>query len=236
MSLLTDEDTRALLEASQAARARYGEARGGCEPEAFSSLVFRVAATALPVRPASVRTIDPIEHRRRRVEQAVQQIPEGRRWATFDAPELAARVVRRKAILESRNAVGKHWVLWQGAAGSGKTSLACAAVRLWLASDGPTSLTFATAYSLARARMRHALGEGEAPIVERALEAEFIVLDDLGEGEPAHGSAVAEVIYEREAHDRITWITTWRSEAEIAKLYGDGIARRVFERAKTIQC
>jgi hypothetical protein len=47
------------------------------------------------------------------------------------------------------------------------------------------------------------------------------------------------VIFEREAQGLATWFTTWTAPGEgdaIAKLLGDGIARRVWERALIIDC
>lgn len=234
------DDMGAALAAAEAARARMAvdaRATTGSRIEPLGLLVARVAREALPVR--AVRPVAPTDVQAARLRarnRALEQIPSARRWAEFGSADLVKRVSRRVAVEESRAAARQPRVVWLGPAGSGKTSLACAALREWVAVDGPRPVAFATSYELARARSKHALGAGEPEIIDRALDARLLVLDDLGEGEPAHGSAVAEVIYEREAHDRPTWITSWRDPSAVARLYGDGIARRVFERATIIDC
>jgi hypothetical protein len=69
--------------------------------------------------------------------------------------------------------------------------------------------------------------------VELAMGCSVLALDDLG-NERAERSAVPDVIFERHAEDRPTWLTTAFGPDAIAKRYGDGIARRVFERAAVI--
>lgn len=162
-------------------------------------------------------------------------IPAGRRtWARFDHPLLAARVASKTAIAATRAAVGASAVVWTGGSGRGKTSLACAALRARIEA-GCKRPVFVGAWRLAVARARHPLGAGEPDIVEQALRAELLVLDELGD---QHGptSAVPDVIYERESEGLDTWVTTYMTNIEVAKLLGDGIARRIFERAVIIDC
>ncbi len=169
-------------------------------------------------------------------------------WARVGAPELKQRIkIERAAFLESHKAAlaGKS-IVFHGGQGAGKTSLAIALFRAMLdhgrrrdASKAEVGrarrAAFASAYDLARDRARHKLGDGESPLVDRMTKASVAVIDDLGSEPEGQLSAVADVIYERHAQDRPTWITTWCSPAEVAVKYGAGIARRAFEEAHVVE-
>ncbi|MCL2777734.1 MAG: hypothetical protein FWD73_06990 [Polyangiaceae bacterium] len=88
---------------------------------------------------------------------------------------------------------------------------------------------YVSAHALARARAGHPLGEGEAPLVADAFSCPLLVIDDLGSEDARFGTVVSEVIYERHARNRKTWITTGVRPADIAQRYGGGIVRRVLE-------
>lgn len=163
------------------------------------------------------------------------RIPPRYAWATFDAPELAARVRDRRAVLAARAlTVGRtDRIVLVGNAGSGKTSLACCILRTLMARG--VASRFVTAGDLAVARRHAALGL-EAPEVDRALDAEVLLIDDLGENDPitAH-SAVGHVIHTRHARELATVITTARTSDELDAKYGSGITRRMFEGAKRVE-
>lgn len=166
---------------------------------------------------------------------ALETIPKGFSWASFVAPELAARVKNDAAIAHARTAVAEAaGVLLTGGAGTGKTSLACAMMRA-LVETGDPRVLFVGAYWLAKAREQYRLGQGEAPEVERAIEASVLVIDDVGI-EQARNTALSEVIYERHAAERRTIITTGFGFKALAERYGDGIARRMSEGATVIRC
>lgn len=183
----------------------------------------------------------------RKLAAAAEYIPKGFRWATFDAPELSKRVTNQRAIDDAKAAVGERGVVLSGNAGSGKTTLACCMLRAIIATaeNEPNTHTaiakrafgvrFIGAYWVAKARHEHRLGEGEAPLVEEAMRASVLVLDDLGI-EQAKNSAVSEVIYERHANELPTIVTTGFSFPQLVKMYGDGIARRITEHATIIKC
>jgi DNA replication protein DnaC len=80
------------------------------------------------------------------------------------------------------------------------------------------------------ARAQHGLGQGEPTEVERALSAHLLVLDDLGSERNTATNAVPDVIFERAYAGRPTWVTTWMTAEQVAQRYGDGIARRLWER------
>jgi hypothetical protein len=61
------------------------------------------------------------------------------------------------------------------------------------------------------------------------------LLDDLGADAKVPSNVVPEVIAERHAEQRVTWITTSLEPKEIAQRYRGGIARRILEHAKTVR-
>lgn len=93
---------------------------------------------------------------------------------------------------------------------------------------------FVSAIDLGVARAHERLGR-EAPLVERAMGAPLLVLDDLGAEQLTALSAVGDVIHKRHAGMMPTIISTGFAEQGIAARYGDGIARRVFEGAVVIR-
>jgi hypothetical protein len=94
---------------------------------------------------------------------------------------------------------------------------------------------YVTAFRLAKARASHPLGEGEAPLVAKALAASLLVVDELGGEDDRHGTAVREVLHERHAENLPTWVTTGVGPREIAARYDGGIARRLFEGAEVFR-
>jgi hypothetical protein len=165
-------------------------------------------------------------------------IPRAFRWATLDAPELRERVGREQAIAHGAAAIDSPGVLLEGPSGSGKTSLACALLRAWDARNPRRPGVFVPAWSLGVARMQYALGEGEPPLVERAMSTALLVLDDLGCERNTPTNAVPDVIFARALAQLPTWVTTWMTAEAIAERYGDGVARRVYEsgRVEVIGC
>lgn len=158
-------------------------------------------------------------------------LPPAFRWCHLDTPSLAAS---RAAVSLAARLTREERAVFLGPSGSGKTSLAAAAARQ-VALTG-ASVRFESAMALAIARSRHPLGEGEPEDITRALKCDLLVIDELGTDELTHGSAVKEVIYERHWSALATWVTTWMQPAQVGAKYGDGIARRVFERAVIIDC
>jgi SpoVK/Ycf46/Vps4 family AAA+-type ATPase len=167
-----------------------------------------------------------------RTLDASRTIPAMYDWAKLDAVELARRVVSREPLhVVGGRIVASPRVLLCGPAGAGKTSLAVACFRKRLA----PKCVFATAFDVARARIQHRAGYGEAPSVEAALRASLLLLDDMGQESQGGSASVAEVIFERHARNMPTWITTGLSLSDIGRRYGDGILRRVAEGALIVQ-
>jgi DNA replication protein DnaC len=179
-----------------------------------------------------------------RVDAARESVPQRFRWAKLDDPRLA-KIVGPRSLAAAHAAMSSERVALFGAPGSGKTSLACAMLRALhdgaTAEGAPEPLIrrasrslFVSAYDLSKARARHPLGQGEAPLIEAALTASVLVIDDLGSERDGFQSAVTEVLYERHAECRTTWVTTWLDVAQATARYGGGIARRLFEGSRRI--
>jgi len=166
------------------------------------------------------------------VRMTVAALPERYRWASFDAPELAARVHDARAIAETRAAISNpniDRVVFSGTAGSGKTSLACAAMRM-LAETRQLQGAYCSARPLAFARSRGKLGEGEPALIINAIEAASLALDDVGL-DPAQqfGSAVVDVLWERFDHMRFTVVCLSIPIEQVAEIYGGGVSRRLLD-------
>lgn len=154
---------------------------------------------------------------------ALESIPRRHRWARVGAPgfDLGGRVQGDPKALVAR-ILGAERVCFAGGSGRGKTTLACACLRERL--DGGL---FVSAISLGLARAQARLGDGEPELVERALAAPLLLLDDVGQEPKVATSAVKDVIFARFDADLPTWITTGLVSAELVALYGDGFLRRV---------
>lgn len=149
-------------------------------------------------------------------------------------PELAKRVANPECIARATEMLGKPMVTLTGGAGSGKTSLAAAMVATSAehAADGKAEARalvrdamWVTAASLSRARSEHSLGVGEAPLVDAAMSASLLVIDDAGM-EREFGT-VTDVIFRR--HDEMlpTIVTTGFGRTALTEKYGDGVVRRM---------
>lgn len=129
----------------------------------------------------------------------------------------------------------------QGRAGSGKTTIAACFIR-WLIDAGIERARWVAARDLGRV---DSVPWSPVSRYDLAVSASFLVLDDLGselEGAGAGTGLAAQRIgpamrlieerYDRKAH---ILITTALSDHDLAWIYGDGVARRVFERATRLR-
>lgn len=168
-----------------------------------------------------------------RLAAVEEQIPVRYRWATVNSPELRRRVVPEQAIARAVAAAGASSLVLLGPAGSGKTSLACAVLRAEASRRGIYAGTYTTAFALAKARQEHKLGDGEAPIIERACKARLLLLDELG-AELGRNTAVQEVFCARHDAELPTIYTSGQSVEELIQRYGDMVARRLLQGATVI--
>jgi hypothetical protein len=179
---------------------------------------------ALPFR----GVCDPCAERR---QGGSSVVPKAFRWAQFGSAELAARcpveAIRHGRAVAQALATGyQGFALFEGATGSGKTSLACAI----LSSLGERG----TPGAFLRARFA-ADDERRAG----AARAGLLVLDNLGEeldgaiaGSPLAAmriKPVVDLLIERSDDERPTIITTWLADAERRAIYSAGVARLLIE-------
>jgi hypothetical protein len=160
-------------------------------------------------------------------------IPASYQWASFSAPELPARVPA-PSISAGQSSWREPRICVMGICRAGKTSLAVAMLRQWVASS-ERAAAFLHAYKLGVARIQHPAGHGEPESVELAMRAPLVLLDDLGSERDHALSAVPDVIFERHAENRPTWVTTGLTHDQLVKRYGPGVVARIFERAKVIR-
>jgi hypothetical protein len=123
--------------------------------------------------------------------------------------------------------------LVMGPTGAGK-SLAFALAAFRLAMSGRRGTIWTSASKLTEARRAYRLGAGEAPAVEDAIGASWLVIDDLGweRGEPG---TVLDVLSARYDLGRVTCATSGLTAAEIAARYGDAVTRRIGESSRGMQ-
>jgi DNA replication protein DnaC len=159
-------------------------------------------------------------------------IPPAYRWARFDAPELAERAPAASVAL-AESFCAEPRVCLMGVSRAGKTSLGVAMIRAWVA-RARRPAAFVHAYRLGTARIQHPAGHGEPEAVDVAMRMPLILLDDLGSERDHVMSAVPDVIFERDAQARSTWVTTGLTREQLVKRYGLGVVARVFERAKVL--
>ena len=179
---------------------------------------------------------DPTPARTARLRRAIdllrRSLPPAYATCHLDAPELSGRVPV-PAIGIGKIAYREDRVCLTGVARVGKTSLAVAMLRAWVEAHGRVAL-FIPAHRLGVARLLHPTGRGEAELVDRAIEAPNVLLDDLGSERDVPSNPIADVIFERHAHDRPLWVTTGLTREALVARYGAGVVARVFERARII--
>ncbi len=170
----------------------------------------------------------------RATESFLRSVPASYAWAALDAPELQKRVRGyARAMAQSEGILAAERVVFVGPTGSGKTSLAVALLRAALPNLGGDGL-FVHSFRLAEAKSKQKLGE-ESPLISACNWARVLLLDDLGNEPKTELSAVPSVVFERHAEARVTWVTTAFTSDDLARRYGDGVSRRIYERALPIQ-
>lgn len=174
----------------------------------------------------------------KRRQEAVASVPEAYRGCMFGlggvlCPDLAARTVQAgSGAIRSVERSSAMMLTLHGPSGAGKTSLAVA--KFLSLVDGPRSRVdmrglFASAYDIGRARAIHPLGDGEAPLIAKALRVPLLLIDDLGAERQDMTGALGELVFDRLARGKRTIVTTGFDTAACIARYGSGIARRLFE-------
>ena len=162
-------------------------------------------------------------------------VPASFRGLRFGTQKLAGCVRKVGCVGEAQAATKTRRVLIVGPGGHGKSSLLAAMVRARAELKGERN-AFVTAWKLGVARAQHGLGEGEPELVQWALKAPVLALDDVGSESQLPNSAVRDVVFERHAQGQPMWITTAMTRSDVVSRYGDGMARRISEGARVINC
>lgn len=147
-----------------------------------------------------------------------------------DALELTRRlrVDAPARIEEAKRSINTIRLVLYGPSRVGKTSLVSAMVRAWCEHDG-RSAYFVQAGEIALIRHRWRRGQGDPPEIDRAFEADLLVIDDLGRDPVRHqDNVIPEIIHYRSPRNLPTWYTTWMSRDEVEKHYGDAVAGRIY--------
>ncbi len=132
-------------------------------------------------------------------------------------------------------------VLFFGRSRGGKTTLAVALLRALLeakvaahpfaSEDDVKAIARQCRFVPARRLGFAATVPGDPLEIRRAMLAPVLLLDDLGKDADIKSNPVPAIIGERHDEERVTWITTELSPIQIAERYGEGIARRICEKA-----
>jgi hypothetical protein len=190
----------------------------------------------IPAPTALDSTPDPTPAANARLRRASasleRSIPPAYSEARLDAPELSERVYG-PAIGVGKSACHSPRVCLMGSSRAGKTSLGVAMLRAWVAHH-ERGAVFVAAHRLGVARIQHPAGRGEAELVEAAMTAPLVLLDDLGSERDFPTNPIADVIFERHAQDLPTWMTTGLTRQPLVARYGAGVVARLFERAHVI--
>jgi len=147
------------------------------------------------------------------------------RWQDFVHPRISAAVTSWTW--------GNGNMLLLGHTGCGKTVAATALARRLLLEatterdwSRARRLLFVEAARLAIAREQHGLGDGEAPLVERAIRTPLLILDEVGYLDKPTG-VIEQVIDARNKSRRPTVATSGMQPEELQDRYGSATARKM---------
>lgn len=185
---------------------------------------------------------------------ALTSIPAQYAWAYPSAPELATRIAALTKLSAEKIAerieslADNRFVLIHGPSGAGKTSLACAVLRHVIdrgrfgASDKNFRVArrarFFAARQIATVHRRDEYNVDAPEIAPRALvsRSAFAVIDDVGQESGGsfrsddRSKMVADILADRYDSGAQTIITTFATDKQWAAMYGDGIARRCWDK------
>jgi DNA replication protein DnaC len=198
---------------------------------------FRRVFGEMPAPTSDMDAADHAQFRERRHEALMalaRSIPPVYRWASFIAPELVDRVATPDVIAHARRICLSPRVCLMGPSRVGKTSLAVAMLRRWVSEHGRNA-EFIAVHRLGFARIQHAAGRGEPEIVERAMKAPLALLDDVGSERDTGTNPLPDIIFERHAVQRPTWVTTGLTREQLVARYGTGTVSRLFDQTKVLR-
>ena len=164
------------------------------------------------------------------VARVEETIPERYATARLNARWLQ-ELAGPEAMVKARAAVTAPLVVFMGPTRAGKTSLAVAMLR----ARNDLGARFVRAKRLGTARIQHPAGAGEAPYVEMAMRAGFVLIDELGGESMTQNDALPDVVFERHESVLPTWFTTGLDAKGVGDRFGGGVHRRIFEGAVIIK-
>ena len=154
--------------------------------------------------------------------------PKKYRWALED-PAIATTLRCDASKLASATRVPSGWnYALTGPTGAGKTTVGCLILAALIAEEGGGM--FVSAYELERERRTTPLGEGDGPLLDNALRARVLLLDDVGAEQNGVFSPIVDLVFHRYDRELQTIVTTGIGKSELVARYGTGFVRRVFER------
>ncbi len=182
---------------------------------------------------------DVVARRRRASLRAFEKhLPPRFQWSRLDHPDFRRRVALSTIPLQPPDAMR---VLLFGPSRAGKTTLAVALLRALLeskvaahpfASDDDVKAVARHCRFVPARRLGVAGTVPRDPLeIRRAMHATVLRLDDHRQEADNKSTPVPAIIGERHDEERVTWITTELSPIQIADRYGEGIARRICEKA-----
>jgi DNA replication protein DnaC len=173
------------------------------------------------------------------LERLHSTVPKRFRWALgADRSTLLGRVKASPELVDRAIASPPSGnMVLLGDTAAGKTSLVVAMFDAWARQDPIARIggEFVEAYWLAGARARHALGQGESQMVETAMNATLLVLDDLGSEVDDRRNVLQDVVFHRHNEDLPMWITSGFAVEQLMGRYGSQVIRRILENAKRVE-
>ena len=158
--------------------------------------------------------------------------PKFPRWPRLATPE-DRKAAMKPALATAAEAWDGSGLLLLGPTGAGKTTAVvhaaeCLIRRSIEQKKLPPAIRYTKATTLNAARRQHALGQGEAPEITRAIGAQVLVIDDLGQ-EKAADDVWYTILDARYEADRATVVTSGFPLPALHERYGEHLVRRVVE-------
>lgn len=168
---------------------------------------------------------------------ALESVPQRFRGLGFDHPLVRTKVKNAGALAAFRRIDLRGVVTLLGASGVGKSLTAAAAFGERVARFGPQSRWLATV-DLAEAAETMRLGAPPPALLQAAVDAPLLILDDLGAEDRTEPVAakLRRLLWRRHDGDgaRATVVTSGLSADQISSRYGDAMARRLLEEGAAV--
>jgi DNA replication protein DnaC len=228
------EASRGAPRTIEAAVSRAGQAWERPNAEAAAERLRE--ATDLEAQRAADRAALAEARRQRAIERALDRVDAGFRWATVDSLAERPRTVAAARIASELLDRGATLVTLAGPSGVGKTTVAAALYRRVLERMDEPDGEWQQASEIVHQARLAATRREPFELLERCLEVDLLVLDDLGQESAGEWKRdIIHLLQRRHARRQTTIVTTYLTPPESNKpceavdRYGDGVARRLFE-------